>query len=59
MYMCAFYVFFYFQMFSMYIHSPAEVGSNELYLLCYIFGVTNTFRLYLKMGNFTLTQVHF
>ncbi len=38
------------------------MGINELHLLHYIylntfFGVTNTLRVYLKMGTFTLTQV--
>ncbi len=37
----------------------SEVGSNELHLLESIFWVTNTFRVYFKMGTFTLTQVHF
>ncbi len=38
------------------------MGSNELHLFClleYIFWVTNTFRVYLKMSTFTLTQVNF
>ncbi len=35
------------------------MGSNELHLLEYIFWVTNTFRVYFKMGTFTLTQVYF
>ncbi len=39
--------------------TEAEVGSNKLHLLEEFFGVTNTFRVYLKMGTFTLTQVHF
>ncbi len=36
-----------------------EVGSNELHLLEYILWVTNTFRVYLKMGTFILTQIYF
>ncbi len=40
----------------------AEVGNDELHLLRYIyvtFTFFYTFRVYLKMGNFTLTQVNF
>ncbi len=44
--------------------TSAVVVSNELHLLRYIylskfFWVTNTFRVYLKMGTFALTRVHF
>ncbi len=45
-------------------HAHRGGGSNELHLLRYIylskfFGVTNTFRVYFKMGTFTLLKYIF
>ncbi len=39
-------------------HSDQQITFTSLHLLEYISWVTNTFRVYLKMGTFTLTQVH-
>ncbi len=54
---CVFIVYTYSTYIHTYICIQRWVVTSYIYFVT--FTVTNTFRVYLKMGTFTLTQVHF